>query len=66
MNFDLREFAPSFDKVGKAWSGLSPKSTRDAHFFGTLDFDNGQTVFQAVSNILFPHWDWDVSTDRWM
>jgi len=42
-----REFDPSWLAVAKAWSKV-PKSQRDSHFFATLDFDDGQTVFQRV------------------
>ncbi|PPR08101.1 hypothetical protein CVT24_010562 [Panaeolus cyanescens] len=42
-----KEFDPSFQAVAKAWSNVSPK-TRDEHFFATLDFDNGSSVFQKL------------------
>ncbi|KAJ8521627.1 hypothetical protein ONZ45_g1699 [Pleurotus djamor] len=42
-----KEFDPSFNAVAKAWSTV-PKEQRDQHFFGTLDFDNGQTTFQRL------------------
>ncbi|KAG5634644.1 hypothetical protein H0H81_001282, partial [Sphagnurus paluster] len=41
------EFEPSWNAVGQAWSKVS-KEHRDEHFFATLDFDNGQTVFQKL------------------
>ncbi|THU91135.1 oligosaccharyl transferase subunit OST3/OST6 family [Dendrothele bispora CBS 962.96] len=42
-----KEFDPSWNAVAKAWS-TAPKEHRDTHFFGTLDFDEGQTVFQKL------------------
>ncbi len=42
-----REFDPSWTAVAKAWAAVS-KEHRDTHFFGTLDFDDGQTVFSQV------------------
>ncbi|KAK0459744.1 oligosaccharyl transferase subunit OST3/OST6 family, partial [Desarmillaria tabescens] len=42
-----REFDPSWTAVAKAWVA-APKEHRDAHFFGTLDFDDGQTVFAQL------------------
>lgn len=42
-----REFDPSWNAVAEAWTKV-PKKHRDNHFFATLDFDNGQTVFQKV------------------
>ncbi|KAJ6496693.1 hypothetical protein C8R47DRAFT_353361 [Mycena vitilis] len=42
-----KEFNPSWNAVAKAWS-KTPQVHRDNHFFGTLDFDNGQTVFQKL------------------
>ncbi|PPQ99636.1 hypothetical protein CVT24_005214 [Panaeolus cyanescens] len=44
------EFDPSFQAVAKAWSNVSPK-TRDEHFFATLDFEDGSSVFQKTSGI---------------
>ncbi|PBK96885.1 oligosaccharyl transferase subunit OST3/OST6 family [Armillaria gallica] len=42
-----REFDPSWTAVAKAWAAV-PKEHRDTHFFGTLDFDDGQTVFSQL------------------
>ncbi|KAI0054092.1 oligosaccharyl transferase subunit OST3/OST6 family [Auriscalpium vulgare] len=42
-----REFDPAWTAVAKAWSTV-PKETRDNHFFATLDFDDGTTVFQKL------------------
>ncbi|RDB21052.1 Dolichyl-diphosphooligosaccharide--protein glycosyltransferase subunit 3 [Hypsizygus marmoreus] len=42
-----KQFDPSFNAVAKAWSGV-PAQHRNNHFFATLDFDNGQTVFQKL------------------
>jgi oligosaccharyltransferase complex subunit gamma len=42
-----RDFNPSWNAVGKAWSSTK-KEHRDDHFFATLDFDIGQTTFQKV------------------
>ncbi|KAJ7063323.1 hypothetical protein C8F01DRAFT_1250878 [Mycena amicta] len=42
-----KEFNPSWNAVAKAWSKTS-KAHRDHHFFATLDFDEGQTVFQKL------------------
>ncbi|KAF9053704.1 oligosaccharyl transferase subunit OST3/OST6 family [Hymenopellis radicata] len=42
-----REFDPSWNEVSKAWAG-APKEHRDSHFFATLDFDEGQAVFQSL------------------
>ncbi|KAJ7709888.1 oligosaccharyl transferase subunit OST3/OST6 family [Mycena rosella] len=42
-----KEFNPSWNAVAKAWT-KTPKAHRDNHFFATLDFDNGQTVFQQL------------------
>ncbi|KAJ7097911.1 hypothetical protein B0H15DRAFT_823259 [Mycena belliarum] len=42
-----REFNPSWNAVAKAWS-KTPQAHRDNHFFATLDFDQGQTVFQQL------------------
>jgi oligosaccharyltransferase complex subunit gamma len=42
-----REFDPSWTAVAKAWSKVQP-SERDSHFFATLDFDDGQTIFQRM------------------
>ncbi|KAJ7155947.1 hypothetical protein C8R43DRAFT_416302 [Mycena crocata] len=42
-----KEFNPSWGAVAKAWT-KTPKVHRENHFFATLDFDNGQTVFQKL------------------
>lgn len=42
-----REFDPSWNAVAKAWA-TAPRKHKDTHFFATLDFDNGQSVFQKV------------------
>jgi len=42
-----KEFDPSFREVGRSWSAV-PAEHRDSHFFATLDFDNGMTVFQKL------------------
>ncbi|KAG5642960.1 hypothetical protein DXG03_001842 [Asterophora parasitica] len=41
------EFEPSWNAVGGAWATVS-KEHRDNHFFATLDFDDGQIVFQKL------------------
>ncbi|KAH9856977.1 oligosaccharyl transferase subunit OST3/OST6 family [Lenzites betulinus] len=42
-----KEFDPSFNTVGKAWSKV-PAEHRNAHFFATADFDNTMAVFQKL------------------
>ncbi|KAF7363462.1 hypothetical protein MSAN_01002000 [Mycena sanguinolenta] len=42
-----KEFNPSWQAVSKAWT-KTPKEQRDKHFFGTLDFDDGQAAFQKL------------------
>ncbi|KIY43554.1 hypothetical protein FISHEDRAFT_78406 [Fistulina hepatica ATCC 64428] len=42
-----KEFDPEWSAVVKAWSQV-PAEDRDTHFFGTLDFTNGQAVFQKL------------------
>jgi len=42
-----KEFDPSWKVVAKAWSKV-PKTKRENHFFATLDFDDGPTVFQKL------------------
>ncbi|KAH8106976.1 oligosaccharyl transferase subunit OST3/OST6 family [Cristinia sonorae] len=42
-----KEFDPSFKEVARAWSTV-PAADRDTHFFATLDFDNGMSVFQKL------------------
>ena len=44
----FREFGPAWDTVAKAWA-KTPTEHRNSHFFGTIDFDNAQSVFQRVS-----------------
>ncbi|TFL07636.1 oligosaccharyl transferase subunit OST3/OST6 family [Pterulicium gracile] len=43
-----KEFDPSWKTVAEAWSTV-PAKHRDTHFFGTLDFDNAQAVFQKLN-----------------
>ncbi|KAJ7219290.1 hypothetical protein GGX14DRAFT_591261 [Mycena pura] len=43
-----KEFNPSWIQVAKAWSKIR-SAERDRHFFATLDFDEGQAVFQKLS-----------------
>ncbi|KAK2466903.1 hypothetical protein APHAL10511_001161 [Amanita phalloides] len=42
-----RQFDSTWKAVAAAWAQVS-KEHRDSHFFATLDFDNGQTVFQKL------------------
>ncbi|KAF9454505.1 oligosaccharyl transferase subunit OST3/OST6 family, partial [Macrolepiota fuliginosa MF-IS2] len=42
-----KEFEPAWAAVAKAWTGV-PQAQRDNHFFATLDFDDGPTVFQKL------------------
>ncbi|THH16348.1 hypothetical protein EW146_g4281 [Bondarzewia mesenterica] len=42
-----KEFDPSWAAVAKAWS-TAPRSERNQHFFATLDFDDGQQIFQKL------------------
>ncbi|KAF8636581.1 hypothetical protein AX17_003392 [Amanita inopinata Kibby_2008] len=42
-----REFDSSWNAVAAAWAHI-PKEHRDNHFFATVDFDNGHTVFQKL------------------
>jgi len=42
-----REFDPSWNAVAKAWTYTSA-DTRNEHFFATLDFDEGTSVFQRL------------------
>ncbi|THH33922.1 hypothetical protein EUX98_g246 [Antrodiella citrinella] len=46
-----KEFDPSFKEVGRSWSTV-PAEERNSHFFATLDFDNGMTVFQKSAPIV--------------
>ncbi|CAK5277409.1 unnamed protein product, partial [Mycena citricolor] len=48
-----REFNPSWIDVAKSWRKV-PQETRDDHFFATLDFDDGQTVFQQLGLMSAP------------
>ncbi|KXN89246.1 Dolichyl-diphosphooligosaccharide--protein glycosyltransferase subunit 3 [Leucoagaricus sp. SymC.cos] len=42
-----REFDPAWNAIAKAWTSV-PQEQRDNHFFATLDFDDGPTVFQKL------------------
>jgi len=42
-----REFNPSWTAVAKSWSQVPPEQ-RDQHFFASLDFDDGPTIFQRL------------------
>ncbi|KAI0831399.1 oligosaccharyl transferase subunit OST3/OST6 family [Trametes gibbosa] len=42
-----KEFDPSFNAIGKAWSKV-PAVHRDTHFFATVDFENAMGVFQKL------------------
>ncbi|KAF8163316.1 oligosaccharyl transferase subunit OST3/OST6 family [Crassisporium funariophilum] len=42
-----KEFNPSWNAVAKAWGKL-PEGQRNQHFFATLDFDDGSTIFQRL------------------
>nr|GAT58663.1 predicted protein [Mycena chlorophos] len=42
-----KEFNPSWNSVAKAWT-KAPKEERDTHFFATIDFDMGQSVFTKL------------------
>ncbi|EIM90055.1 oligosaccharyl transferase subunit OST3/OST6 family [Stereum hirsutum FP-91666 SS1] len=42
-----KEFDPAFASVAKAWTN-APQAERDNHFFATIDFDEGPTVFQKL------------------
>ncbi|PFH54341.1 hypothetical protein AMATHDRAFT_135782 [Amanita thiersii Skay4041] len=42
-----KEFDPAWEAVAAAWATV-PKEHRDNHFFATLDFDDGYTVFQKL------------------
>lgn len=51
-----RNFHPNFQAVAKSWTSV-PKDARDRHFFASLDFTDGTSVFRAVrghSNIWPP------------
>ena len=45
-----REFNPSWTAVAKSWSQVPPEQ-RDQHFFASLDFDDGPTIFQRVRSV---------------
>ncbi|KJA27197.1 hypothetical protein HYPSUDRAFT_84107 [Hypholoma sublateritium FD-334 SS-4] len=53
-----KEFDPSWNAVAKAWSYVS-SANKNQHFFGTLDFDDGPSVFQklgiASAPVVFNH-----------
>jgi len=40
-------FDPNFRTVAKAWTKV-PKAEREGHFFATLDFADGQSVFRSL------------------
>jgi len=42
-----RAFDSSWTAVAKSWSRV-PKEQRDQHFFATLDFEDGSTIFQRL------------------
>jgi oligosaccharyltransferase complex subunit gamma len=42
------EFAPVYHRVADSWSRVTPKATRDKHFFVSLDFSAGQGIFQRL------------------
>lgn len=42
------EFDPSFRQVAASWA-RQPKHVRDQHFFASLDFTDGQAIYQRVS-----------------
>ncbi|KDR81638.1 hypothetical protein GALMADRAFT_239708 [Galerina marginata CBS 339.88] len=42
-----KEFNPSWGSVAKAWTGTAADQ-RNEHFFATLDFDDGSSVFQNL------------------
>ncbi|KAF8350694.1 dolichyl-diphosphooligosaccharide-protein glycotransferase [Amanita rubescens] len=42
-----RQFDSTWKAVAAAWT-KTPKEQRNYHFFATLDFDNGHTVFQKL------------------
>ncbi|KAF9005665.1 oligosaccharyl transferase subunit OST3/OST6 family [Cyathus striatus] len=48
-----KEFEPSWNAVANAWA-TTPKEQRDSHFFATLDFDEGPTVFQKLGLMSAP------------
>lgn len=48
-----QQFDPSWNTVAKVWSKV-PAEHRDNHFFATLDFDDGPTVFQKVCTYIHP------------
>ncbi|KAF8201821.1 oligosaccharyl transferase subunit OST3/OST6 family [Pholiota molesta] len=53
-----KEFEPAWNAVARAWAKV-PVATKNDHFFATLDFDDGPTVFQklgiASAPIVFNH-----------
>jgi oligosaccharyltransferase complex subunit gamma len=42
-----KEFNPSWTAVARSWSRV-PQEQRDQHFFASLDFDDGPTIFQRL------------------
>jgi len=48
-----KEFEPSWNAVGSAWTKV-PAKERDTHFFGTLDFETAQAVFQRLGIMSAP------------
>jgi oligosaccharyltransferase complex subunit gamma len=42
-----RAFEPSWTAVAKSWRRV-PNEQRDQHFFATLDFEDGSTIFQRL------------------
>jgi len=48
-----KEFYPAWTAVGTAWSKASPEN-RDSHFFGSVDFENAQAVFQRLGIMSAP------------
>jgi oligosaccharyltransferase complex subunit gamma len=42
-------FQPSFEQVADSWRRQS-KDVKNGHFFAQLDFQDGQAIYQRVSN----------------
>jgi OST3 / OST6 family, transporter family len=60
-----REFDPSWNAVARSWA-TAPKEHRDTHFFATLDFDSGFSVFQRVRFChIFAHEISNGSSEAW-
>ena len=53
LQVNFRLFDPSWTAVAKSWSRV-PQEQRDQHFFATLDFEYGSTIFQRVRFCLLP------------